>query len=497
MERQSSLHELTTLIHSAHPLIVVETTEEERFEGLAKAAARNTRLPFFTWTASQGLTDPESPAAYRPPEADAPIEALKAMGSKTERAIFLLKDFTPHLDGPVKVRACREMLQLLARRGSTAIVVGPEVALPKELAHVSVPFAFQLPTRDDMRRVVEDAVAYAKKNNFPVEMQATDWDRLVDALTGMTLNQARQALNYALLEDRKITARDIDVVLDRKSKLIRDGGLLEYYAPGQNHFALGGFAGLKTWLARAKMGYTPEAKALNLKPPRGVLLVGVQGCGKSLAAKVIARELGFPLLKLDASRLYDKYVGETEANFRRATAMASSIAPVVLWIDEIEKGFSPDGGSGGDSALGKRVFGSFLTWLQEKDPRIFVAATANDLNALPPELQRKGRFDEVFFVDLPTPAERVEIFQLHLRLRNLEPATFDGNVLVAATDGFSGAEIEQAVVTALYQALHQKRALDTATLLHCLKGTVPLSVSRKEDLDALREIARGRFVPAA
>jgi SpoVK/Ycf46/Vps4 family AAA+-type ATPase len=250
---------------------------------------------------------------------------------------------------------------------------------------------------------------------------------------------------------------------------------------------------LKSWLERARVGFSEEARALNLSAPRGILLVGVQGCGKSLAAKCIARQWRLPLLKLDSGRLYDKYMGETEKNLRRATDMAESMAPVVLWIDELEKAFARGGEQ--DGGTSERVLGAFLTWLQEKQESVFVVATANDVQALPPELLRKGRLDEIFFVDLPDESERQEIFRIHLTHRKQEPERFDLGYLSDETNGWSGAEIEQAVTTALYSALHKKRPLDTTLLVQEISQTVPLSVSRREDVEALRTMARGRFVP--
>jgi len=231
-----------------------------------------------------------------------------------------------------------------------------------------------------------------------------------------------------------------------------------------------------------------------LSSPRGILLLGIQGCGKSLAAKFVAREWKLPLLKLDAGRLYDKYIGESEKNLRRAIEMAESMAPVVLWIDEIEKGLVPSASDEADSGLSRRMFGTFVTWLQEREKPVFVVATANDVSRLPSELLRKRRFDEIFFVDLPTVEERADIFRIHLRLRKQDPDALDLDRLVVATEGFSGAEIEQAVVSGLYRALYRGRPLDTESLLEEIQGTKPLSVSRSEDVARLRGMAEGRFV---
>jgi len=242
------------------------------------------------------------------------------------------------------------------------------------------------------------------------------------------------------------------------------------------------------------MGFSEQAEAFNLSPPKGVLIVGVQGCGKSLAARVIARQWGLPLLKLDAGRLYGSLMGESEKNFRRATFLAEALAPDVLWIDEIEKGFAPNRGDS-DAGLSQRIFGSFLTWLQEKKREVFVVATANDLGKLPPELQRKGRFDEIFFVDLPTEQARDEIWRIQLSAHNQDPVGFDLRRLVEASDGFTGAEIEQCVVSSLYAALRTASPPSTELLLSSMGATVPLSVTRAADIDALRARARD-FRPA-
>jgi SpoVK/Ycf46/Vps4 family AAA+-type ATPase len=319
-------------------------------------------------------------------------------------------------------------------------------------------------------------------------------ESLLQALSGLTMNQARQAVAWAVLDDNALTADDIPRLLRRKGDAVREEGLLEFYPPDDNTFQLGGLEHLKAWLERSRVGFTPEARALGLPPPRGILIVGVQGCGKSLAAKVIARTWKQPLLKLDAGRLYDKFIGESEKNLRKALDFAEAIAPCILWIDEIEKGFASGGDA--DAGLSQRMLGSFLTWLQEREAPVFVAATANDVLVLPPELLRKGRFDEIFFVDLPDGRSREEIFRIHLALRRQDPSKFNLGTLVAASDGFSGAEIEQAITAGLYRALHDRQPMTDASLCEELHGTQPLSVARREDVERLRQTARGRFVPA-
>ncbi|MGZ8386519.1 MAG: AAA family ATPase, partial [Nitrospira sp.] len=389
--------------------------------------------------------------------------------------------------------------------------------LPMDLDKIAVRLELKLPDRDELQSMLRsllqslgprtparprstthvrsmlNSISAAKTADNSPATQASDV--ILRALQGMTLHQARQVIAQCIVEHGSLSTGDVQTILQRKVQAIKDGGLLEYYPVEDNRFELGGFTNLKSWLDRAQVGFTAEAKALNLTPPRGIMLVGVPGCGKSLAAKAIAREWKLPLLKLDAGRLFDKFVGESEKNFRKAIEMAESLSPIVLWIDEIEKAMVAGGGSGdGDAGLSRRLFGAFLTWLQEKQQDVFVVATANNLSSLPPELLRKGRFDEIFFVDLPDDTERESIWKIHLGLRKQDSKAFDLSKIVSASDGFSGSEIEQAVVAALYRALHQKTPLTTDLLIEELTQTIPLSVTRREDIDALRQTAEGRFV---
>jgi hypothetical protein len=353
----------------------------------------------------------------------------------------------------------------------------------------------RLPSRDVYRGAFVEVVESLRAiDRAHVDLPVTEYEAFATALAGLTLNQARQALAQAAIEDGRLSSDDLARVVDLKARALRNDSLLEYFPAAEDAYELGGFANLPRWLTRARVAFTPAAAELNLPAPKGVMFVGVQGCGKSLAAKVIARQWQQPLLKLDASRLFDKFVGESEKNLRRALATAESMAPVVLWIDEIEKAMSPRGGDA-DGGLSARLFGSFLTWLQEKREDVFVVATANDLSSLPPELLRKGRFDEIFFVDLPDAAERTDILAIHLRLRKQDPAGLDLEQVAAAADGFSGAELEQVVITSLLRALQDQRELDTGLLLDELAATVPLARSRRDDIARLRERAREQFVP--
>ncbi len=494
MTLSTSVHDIKALVLSFHPVIVIETVEEERVKELLASVATQARLQFFQWSLTQGLTRDLTPATRHGVTVN-PMDLLSHLKSLTVEGIFLLKDFAPHLAEAPAARQFRELTHRYARTRSALVLTGAHVALPSEIEAQAVRYELCLPGPEELTtvlRTVTRSLNGSLRRNLLFSGQ--EEEQLIRALRGLTLNQARQAVSHAIIEDGGLTSKAIQAVIQRKVQIVREGGLLEYYPLEDNQFELGGFQALKEWLDRAAVGFTKEARALNLTPPKGILLVGVQGCGKSLAAKVTAKQWKMPLLKLDMGRLYDKYVGETEKNFRRAIAMAESIAPSVLWLDEIEKGLSSTSGGEADGGVGLRMFGAFLTWLQEKKEGVFVVATANDLSALPPELMRKGRFDEIFFVDLPNAEERDTILAIHLRLRKQDPDVFRVQEIVQASEGFSGAEIEQAVISALYRALHQKRALDTDLLLDEIRQTVPLSVSRREDIDRLRTFAQDRFV---
>jgi hypothetical protein len=494
MALSTSIHDIKTLILSSHSVIAIETVEEERVRSLLLSVSAHTKMPLFEWSVTRGFSRAEESSQVNRTIAS-PVALLSHLEGLRTEIIVLLKDFSRHLDDAAHARLFREVADQFAKKRSTAVLTGDIVQLPNEIEALTVRYRLQLPDRDELDAVVTSVLqSLGGKTSRTRELPAKDRDELLRAMNGLTLNQARQAISHAILEDGALTARALQGVLNRKAQMIKEGGLLEYYPLADNRYELGGFANLKAWLQRAYLGFSQEAKALNLTPPRGILIVGVPGCGKSLACKVIARDWKLPLLKLDAGRLFDKFVGESEKNFRKAVAMAESVAPVVFWIDEIEKGMVAAGSGEADAGLSRRLFGAFLTWLQEKKQDVFVVATANDLSVLPPELLRKGRFDEIFFVDLPNEAEREAIFRIQLNLRKQNPATFELKTVVPACDGFSGAEIEQAIVAALYRALAQKKPLDTALLLEELRQTVPLSVSRREDIARLRDTAAGRFV---
>ncbi|MEM9136395.1 MAG: AAA family ATPase, partial [Cyanobacteria bacterium P01_F01_bin.42] len=413
----------------------------------------------------------------------------------TLKAIFWLKDFALHLEEPETARYFRDIAQVFAQKSSALVLTGDQIELPSCLAHDAVYYDLPLPGRDELHQSLRRSMrTFKSQKRIQVDLDESEQELFVQALCGMTLKQARQVTAYAAIDDGKLTRSDIDRILRRKAQIIHADGVLDYFPPSDQSVELGGFAGLKSWLCRAQMGFSSQARALNLPSPKGILIVGIQGCGKSLAAKAIAQTWQMPLLKLDAGRLYDKYIGESEKNFRQAIRLAESMAPSILWIDEIEKSLGATGNDTSDGGLSQRMFGTFLTWMQEKSQEVFVVATANDISKIPPELLRKGRFDEIFFVDLPDEGDRRAIFQIHLKAHHQEPSQFELTQLVSASDGFSGAEIEQVVITALYESLHQQETPTTELLLKVINQTIPLSVSRCEHLAELRTLARERFV---
>ena len=457
--------------------------------------AGDLRLPFYEWSVTEGLRRLRGATIDVTQDA---LMALRHIDRIDGDAIYLMKDLAPHLSTPTVARALRDLTQKLTSTRSAIVLTGNPIELPADIDALAVRFEMELPDEQEIRDLIRAVIeSVGARQKVRVDLTRDDAQRIVHALSGLTLNQARQVIASAIVDDGCLSADDLHLIIERKGELIEHSGVLEFFPVDGNKFELGGFERLKAWLERARVGFTPAARELNLEAPKGILLVGVQGCGKSLAAKFVSRQWELPLLKLDAGRLYDKYIGETERNFRKATELAEAMAPVILWIDEIEKVFAQGGSGESDGGLTQRLFGSFLTWLQEKSADVFVVGAANDLMRVPPELLRKGRFDEIFFVDLPAPEERQNIFRIHLLLRKQDPTPFDLDALAKATDGFSGAEIEQVVISALYRSLQKKEPLTTAALVDAANSTVPLSIARREDIEQIRDLAKGRFTPVA
>ena len=487
--------DLAVLLKSRHPLIVCETVEEQRFEALVREVSGSLAIPFWSWSAASGLQP------SHPQDAERSVElayALRIVRKISGDGAFLLKDPMAHLDNAATLRLLRETAQDFAGSARTIVMVGPSLAEKPELSDLAVRFEFALPGPEELRELLERVVRGVPRQSpgARVALSRPEADGIVSDLQGLTLFEAERALAQAVVEDHALTGGDRARLRELKKGLVEGGGLLEFIPTPEGLDQLGGLAKLKKWIATRRVGLLPAPGERGLDPPKGILLLGVQGCGKSVAAKAVASTWGLPLLSLDAGRLLAPFVGESERNLRDALRRVERMAPCVLWIDEIEKAFVSARSAESDGGVSKRLIGTLLVWMQERAARVFLVATANSVEELPPELMRKGRVDEIFFVDLPGPAARAEIFRLHLGRRGEEPARFDVPALAAASDGFSGAEIEQAVVAGLYEARAGGFPLDTAALLVSLRSTRPLSVTRAEPIAALRRWAAGRCVPA-
>jgi len=474
---------------------VCETVEEQRFEGLVRTVSSELTIPFWSWSAASGLT----PA--HPQDADKSADlafALRLIRGTTGDGTWLLKDPMAHLEVPATLRLLRETAQEFAGSSRTIVLVGPSMPAKPELEDIQVRFEFALPGPDELRDLLTRvARRYSRENPASkIALSRADAEGIVGDLQGLTMFEAERALARAIVEDNALTADDRPRIRETKKTLVEGGGLIEFVPSPGGLDQLGGLEKLKRWIGTRRVGFLPEAGERPLDPPKGILLIGVQGCGKSVAAKAVAATWGLPLLALDAGKLLAPFIGESERNLRDALRRVERMAPCVLWIDEIEKAFVSPGSSESDGGVSKRLVGSLLTWMQERASRVFLVATANSVAELPPEMMRKGRVDEVFFVDLPEAPARKEIFRLHLSRRGEDPARFDLDGLARESKGFSGAEIEQAIVSALYEARSGRFPLDTNAILVTMRSTRPLSVLRSESIDSLRSWAAGRCVLA-
>jgi SpoVK/Ycf46/Vps4 family AAA+-type ATPase len=487
-------HQLDVYIRARYPLLWLVTPEEERAEGEIEQLAKEQRKRLLFWSGTMGVVNPALPGRADASKRD-PLAVLAAILDDHEPCIWVLRDFHPFLKDPNVVRRLREVALTLRTSNKTVILLGAVLKIPPELETEVTVVDFDLPDPEQLGQIIEGIIKQAKqKDERRVALDKRQRGRLVQACLGLTQNEAEDAIAKAMvLAKGRIDEQAIEVVTAEKRQIIRKSGLLEYYASEEEMTNVGGLETLKLWLRKRVRAFSDEARAFGLPEPKGILLVGVQGCGKSLVAKAVAHSWRLPLLRLDVGQLFESLVGSSEENLRTAIRVAESIAPVVLWVDEIEKGFSGVGSSNmSDAGTAARVFGSFITWLQEKKKPVFVIATANQVSQLPPELVRKGRFDEIFFVDLPNANERAEIWKIHLTKRHRDPNQFDLATLAMASDGLSGAEIEQAVIEALYEAFDKNRALTLDDLLEVLGETVPLSRMMEEEIASLRAWARQR-----
>ncbi len=479
--------DLQVLLGSSYPLIVATARDERRLLRIVRRAAAHRGLPVWTWSATRGLAREGLAGQYGTTD---PRHALDWVAALDDPGVFVFADLA--FDDPLVVRHLKELAQR-ARPGQTLVVTGVAPAVPPDLAGLAMPWSLRPPGPDELERLVRRTMRDLSRRGIAVALDDAGVSEFAATLRGLSLGEAERLVQRAALGDGTLRPADLPGLRAAKAELLNVDGVLELVEAEVGTLGdVGGLGGIKQWLERRRLALAGGHPGLDR--PRGFLLTGVPGCGKSLVAKSLARTWELPLVRLDPARLYGKYVGESEQRLASALATVDAMAPVVLWIDEIEKGFAA--GGAGDGGVSQRLLGTFLHWMQERDDGVFLVATANDVAALPPELLRKGRFDDVFFVDLPDSEARERIFAIHLARRGHEPGAFDLPALATAADGFSGAEIEAAVVGATYRVLATGDPLTTAELATELAGTVPLSTSRGEDVEALRRWAAGRALAA-
>ena len=483
-------------MQARHPIIWLQTEDDARAHAVLTVVSHRYGMPHYQYKTHAGLCL----AGFDDAIADTktPARCLAHIATKSDIAIYELGHIDDFVRDPVLVGKLKEIHRKLFQHHGCIVFVGAHTEMRQAIAHRVTCVSLTPPSRDEyfvwVKALLEDM-----QTRIPVDvdLSSEQGELLLRHLNGLTMYETKKILTRHFVETRRLDASSILAVQQAKGRAVNSSGVLEYFPTEQTMCNIAGLHELKTWLRKRKPAFAdPErAAAFGLSPPKGILLLGIQGCGKSLSAKAVAKEWNLPLLRLDPSNIYDKYMGQSEARLQRAISIAEAIAPVVLWIDEIEKAFNASQGEH-DGGTSSRVFGTFLAWMQEKKPSVFVIATSNDISRLPPELIRKGRFDEIFFVDLPNGATRIEIFRVHLARRGRSPDDFDLDALAQATHGFSGAEIEQVVISALYTAFSENDLLRTELLLQEIDNTKPLSVTMREQLDNLRKWANGRVTLA-
>ena len=487
--------ELNILIQAQYPLIYLVTAEEDRAEKEIAVISQMKQQPrkLYVWTLTHGMVE-HGQARTTQHNTISPEAAIEWTTRHKEPAIFVFKDLHPFKDSAAVTRWLRDAIASFQGTQKVIILMSPIQQIPIELEKEVVVLDFALPSLVELDRVLSNQLDKTRQNRLSNEGR----EKLLKASLGLTQDEAEKVYRKAQVKRGKITEAEVDIVLSEKKQLIRRNGILEFIEEDETIDAVGGLEELKGWLVQRSGAFSERARTYGLPQPKGMLILGVPGCGKSLIAKTTSRLWGLPLLRLDMGRVYDgSMVGRSEANLRGALKTAESISPAILFIDELDKAFSGAGSGDSDGGTSSRIFGSFLTWMQEKTSPIFVMATANRIEKLPGEFLRKGRFDEIFFVDLPTQSEREAVFRIHLSKRNRDLERFDLEQLSKVADGFSGAEIEQALIAAMYDAFAQNREFTQLDIIAAIKATLPLSRTMTEQVTALRDWARQRARPAA
>lgn len=495
--------ELETLIRARYPIVYLVSPEELRVQQMVARIAERRQKNLYEWSATTGIvpagTSIQLQKLRNAPTRD-PLAALDQVIEQVEPAIFLLKDFHPWLTkgNHGVIRKLKEIAIHLKNSFKTVLLVSPVLEVPVELEKEITVLNLPLPGPEELSELLGRIAEEVRRfKNIEVNLEEESRQRLLQAARGLTLGEAENVFAKILVRNERLTSADVPEVLEEKQQIVRKSGLLEYYETRESFEQVGGLENLKEWLRKRAAAFAREAQEFGLPAPRGVLLVGVQGCGKSLCAKAVANLWQLPLLRFDIGRMFGSYIGSSEENMRRAIQVAESVAPAIFWVDEIDKAFAMQTSGAGDGGTSARVLGTFLTWLSEKSAPVFVVATANDISHLPAELLRKGRLDEIFFVDLPGEKERAEIFGIHLARRGRSPGPFAIDELSVVSNGFSGAEIEEAINSALYDAYSSGEELGTAHLRRVIEQSVPLSKTMEEQIQRLREWSKGRARPAS
>lgn len=497
---KTQMKELEVLVRARYPLIYVISWEEQRVLAQVSKIASKLGKNVFEWSITTGLVPAGTSIQtqkHRDTATQDPLVALTNVIEHVDPALYVFKDFHPFLKGQNMsvIRRLREVAASLKNTFKTIIIVSPMFQMPAELEKDITVVDFDLPKENDFAALLGRIIEEVKENpKLNVKITSKMREQIVHALLGLTLAEGENVLAKTLVQHRGFGENSLEVINNEKKQIIRKSGLLQYYDAEEKLESVGGLDALKNWLLKRSVVFSDQARSFGLPAPKGVLLLGVQGCGKSLMAKTISNIWQLPLLRFDVGQVFGSLVGSSEENIRRAIKVAESVSPVVFWVDEIDKAFRGSRGSSAstDGGTSARVFSTFLTWLSEKREPVFVVATANDISLLPPELLRKGRFDEIFFVDLPSFKERREIFRVHLSKRKMNPEEFDLEALTQTSIGFSGAEIEEAIISAMFDAFYEKEKLTTQRVIGSLRQAVPLSKTMSEDIDELRKWAEGR-----
>jgi len=475
-------------------LVVVITPEEERVVSQIKDVCGSWDPPrqCIAWDSVDGFSVIAGNRNFLNQSRD-PLTALDDIVKTGEDAVVVLKDFHEFWNNPQVKRRIRNFSQQFRYNRRTIVIVTPTSRVPDEIRDDAVIVHFPPPTAAELSADLDTLLA---TSGITCSLSPGGREKIIQAALGMTLNQARRAFSKAIVTHGTLDDRDIDAIIADKKDILSASDALEFYSYTEAPENVGGLSVLKDWLRLRERAFTQDARDFGLPAPKGIALIGIPGTGKSLTAKMIADLWHLPLLRLDVGALFGSLVGESEERTRRALSLAETISPCILWVDEIEKAFAFGSGDAGTS---QRVFAHLLTWMQDKTSPCFVVATANNISALPPELLRKGRFDEIFFLDLPTIEERREIFTVHLKKRRCVPADFNLDTLASESEGYVGAEIEQMIIDAMYRAFSEDmRRVTTADILLCMKTQVPLSVSQRETVAALRAwLAEGRAQSAS